>query len=148
MELVPGIEATWSFRAGRMRISVVTGTGLLHHGGAAWTVVASYRSHGGDHGDPRPPSWYTLSWTASTSPRAPWLGGSRIGRTAVMASLEPLGDRAFLAHFDTERDAARWAAAVRALRRPGVTDVVLAYRSTAVFADPDRVDLDDLEAQL
>ena len=59
-----------------------------------------------------------------------------------MVSLEPLGDRAFLAHFGTEREAARWAAAVRALRQPGVTDVVLAYRSAAVFADPDRVELE------
>src|SRR3954468_10462496 len=65
-----------------------------------------------------------------------------------MVSLEPLGDRAFLAHFGAERDAARWAAAVRALRPPGGTDVVLAYRSAAVFADPDRVELEDLETQL
>ena len=65
-----------------------------------------------------------------------------------MVSLEPLGDRAFLAHFGTERDAARWVAAVRALRQPGVTDVVLAYRSAAVFADPDRVELEELETQL
>ena len=75
-------------------------------------------------------------------------GSSSVGRNAVMVSLEPLGDRAFLAHFATERDAARWAAAVRALRPPGVTDVVLAYRSAAVFADPDRVELEDLETQL
>lgn len=65
-----------------------------------------------------------------------------------MVSLEPLGDRAFLAHFATERDAARWAAAVRAQGPPGVTDVVLAYRSAAVFADPDQVELENLEAQL
>jgi KipI family sensor histidine kinase inhibitor len=63
-------------------------------------------------------------------------------------SLEPLGDRAYLAHFDSEPDAAGWAAAVRENHWPGVTDVVLAYRSVAVFADPEQVDLVDLEARL
>jgi KipI family sensor histidine kinase inhibitor len=63
-------------------------------------------------------------------------------------ALEPMGDRAFLAHFVDERSAAAWAAAARDRRRPGVTDVVLAYRSVAVFADPDRVDLADLESGL
>jgi KipI family sensor histidine kinase inhibitor len=63
-------------------------------------------------------------------------------------ALEPMGDRAFLAHFADERSAAAWARAVRDRDRPGVTDVVLAYRSVAVFADPDRVDLADLESGL
>jgi KipI family sensor histidine kinase inhibitor len=63
-------------------------------------------------------------------------------------ALEPLGDRAYLAHFADERAAAGWAEAVRDRRWRGVTDVVLAYRSVAVFADPDRVDLVDLESQL
>lgn len=62
--------------------------------------------------------------------------------------LKPLGDRAFLARFATETDAARWAAAVRARELRGVTDVVLAYRAAAVFADPDRGELDALEADL
>jgi KipI family sensor histidine kinase inhibitor len=65
-----------------------------------------------------------------------------------MVSLEPLGDRAFLAHFATERDAARWAAAVRARGLSGVTDVVLAYRSAAVYAEPDRVGMEALENEL
>jgi KipI family sensor histidine kinase inhibitor len=65
-----------------------------------------------------------------------------------MVSLETLGDRAFLAHFATEREAARWVAAVRARRLAGVTDVVLAYRSAAVFADPDQANLDELETEL
>ncbi len=65
-----------------------------------------------------------------------------------MADLKPLGDRAFLAQFASEREAARWAAAVRAVMLAGVTDVVLAYRSAAVFADPDLVDLEALEARL
>jgi KipI family sensor histidine kinase inhibitor len=65
-----------------------------------------------------------------------------------MVSLEPLGDRALLAHFATEREAARWVAAVRARGLTGVIDVVLAYRSAAVFADPDRADLDTLETEL
>ena len=63
----------------------------------------------------------------------------------MVLALEPLGDRAFLAHFATERDAARWAAAVRARAMRGVTDVVLAYRSAAVFADPDRANLGEVE---
>jgi KipI family sensor histidine kinase inhibitor len=63
-------------------------------------------------------------------------------------ALVPLGDRAYLAHFADERSAAGWAEAVRDRRWPGVTDVVLAYRSVAVFADPDRVDLAELEWRL
>jgi KipI family sensor histidine kinase inhibitor len=62
--------------------------------------------------------------------------------------LEPLGDGAFLARFSSEPAAGGWAAAVRDLRWPGVTDVVLAYRSVAVFADPENVDLVDLESRL
>lgn len=62
--------------------------------------------------------------------------------------LEPLGDRAFLAHFSAESDARQWAAGVRGRSWDGVTDVVLAYRSVAVFADPDRADIADLEARL
>jgi KipI family sensor histidine kinase inhibitor len=63
-------------------------------------------------------------------------------------NLEPLGDRAFLAHFATERAAAAWATTVRRMGLPGVTDVVLAYRSAAVFADPDETDLSVLETRL
>jgi KipI family sensor histidine kinase inhibitor len=62
--------------------------------------------------------------------------------------LEPLGDRAFLAHFSSEPAANDWAAAVRARQWTGVTDVVLAYRTVAVFADPENVDLVDLESRL
>ena len=59
----------------------------------------------------------------------------------AMIALDPLGDRAYLAHFATERDAAGWAAAVRDRAWPGVVlDVVLAYQEVAVFADPDRVE--------
>lgn len=60
----------------------------------------------------------------------------------------PLGDRAFLAQFASERPAALWAAAVREAAWPGVTDVVLAYRSVAVFADPDVLNPASLECQL
>jgi KipI family sensor histidine kinase inhibitor len=63
-------------------------------------------------------------------------------------ALDPLGDRAFLARFAAERDAAGWAEAVRGRGRPGVIDVVLAYRTVAVYADPDRVDLSRLESDL
>ncbi len=66
----------------------------------------------------------------------------------AMIALDPLGDRAYLAHFAAERAAAGWAAAVRDRDWPGVVDVVLAYQSVAVFADPDEVDLSDLESRL
>ncbi len=62
--------------------------------------------------------------------------------------LAPLGDRGLLARFDDEDDARRWAEAVRTRDLVGVTDVVLAYRSAAVLADPERCDLDALEATL
>jgi KipI family sensor histidine kinase inhibitor len=63
-------------------------------------------------------------------------------------TLQPIGDRAYLAHFADEPSAAGWAEAVRDCEWPGVTDVVLAYRSVAVFADPDRADLAELESRL
>lgn len=62
--------------------------------------------------------------------------------------LEPLGDRAFLARFEDEGRARRWAEAVRARAFSGVVDVVLAYRSTAVIADPDACELNALEQAL
>jgi KipI family sensor histidine kinase inhibitor len=65
-----------------------------------------------------------------------------------MIALGPLGDRAVLARFATEAEAARWASAVRARGWPGVEDVVLAYRSAAVFADPDRIAPEELEDRL
>jgi KipI family sensor histidine kinase inhibitor len=65
-----------------------------------------------------------------------------------MIALEPLGDRAFLARFGSERDAADWAATVRASAMTGVLDVVVAYQTAAVFADPDKLDLDVLEVKL
>ncbi len=61
-----------------------------------------------------------------------------------MIALEPLGDRAFLASFSHEDAAGCWASSVRGRNIEGVTDVVLAYRSAAVYADPDRIDLDRL----
>jgi KipI family sensor histidine kinase inhibitor len=65
-----------------------------------------------------------------------------------MIALEPLGDRAFLARFPDEDAASRWVSAVRRRAIGGVIDVVLAYRSAAVYADPDRVDLDRLDSAL
>jgi KipI family sensor histidine kinase inhibitor len=65
-----------------------------------------------------------------------------------MIALGPLGDRALVARFASEDEAARWVAAVRARDWPGIVDVVLAYQSAAVFADPGRIDLDVLEAGL
>jgi KipI family sensor histidine kinase inhibitor len=65
-----------------------------------------------------------------------------------MTVLHPLGDRAFLARFPSETDAARWAEAVRRRDWPGVTDVVLAYQTVGVYADPGQADLDDLARRL
>jgi KipI family sensor histidine kinase inhibitor len=65
-----------------------------------------------------------------------------------MTPLEPLGDRAFLARFPDEPTAARWAEAVRGQAIAGLTDVVAAYRTAAVFADPGQVDLSTLETRL
>ena len=56
-----------------------------------------------------------------------------------MIDLQHLGDRAFLATFPTEAEAARWAATIREASLPGVVDVSLAYASAAVYADPDLV---------
>ena len=65
-----------------------------------------------------------------------------------MIALEPLGERAFLARFDDEADAARWAEAVRSRHAPGVVDVTAAYRTVAVFADFAQVDPDALAGWL
>lgn len=59
-----------------------------------------------------------------------------------MIDLVPLGDRAWLARFDRESDAAAWGEAVRSIELEGVVDVVTAYRDVAVHADPSRADLD------
>jgi len=56
-----------------------------------------------------------------------------------MIHLRPLGDRAVLATFATEAEAARWAGAIRVTDLPGVLDVSLAYVAVAVHADPDQV---------
>lgn len=63
-------------------------------------------------------------------------------------ALEPLGDRAWLARFATEAEARGWASAARRARFAGVVDVVLAYATVAVFADPDAADLDGLARSL
>ena len=65
-----------------------------------------------------------------------------------MTDLVPLGDRAFLARFDDEDAAARWAETLREAGWLGVVDVVTAYQTVGIYADPDRVDLDDLEGRL
>ena len=62
--------------------------------------------------------------------------------------IEPLGDSAFLAHFADEENARGWADAVRTRHWPGIEDVVLAYRSVAVFARAEHLDLNDLESRL
>jgi KipI family sensor histidine kinase inhibitor len=65
-----------------------------------------------------------------------------------MIVLEPLGDRAFLGRFATEAEAGAWVEAVRRRGWEGVVDVVLAYHTAAVFADPDRLDPEELERRL
>lgn len=65
-----------------------------------------------------------------------------------MIDLVPLGDRAYLARFPAAAEARAWASAARAAGISGVVDVVLAYRSVAVFADPERADFTDLELRL
>jgi KipI family sensor histidine kinase inhibitor len=63
-------------------------------------------------------------------------------------AIDPLGDRAFLAEFGSESAAAAWAGAVREAQLEGVVDVVLAYRSVAIFFDPDSVDGRSIESRL
>lgn len=65
-----------------------------------------------------------------------------------MLELLPLGDRAFLARFGSEREAQGWAGAVQARSLPGVVDVAVAYATAAIFLDPDRADPDEVEAVL
>ncbi|WP_233578979.1 5-oxoprolinase subunit B family protein [Tautonia sociabilis] len=60
------------------------------------------------------------------------------GRTAP--GFAPLGDRALMARFDREDEAAAWAEAIRSRRLPGVLDAVACFETVAVFADPDAVD--------
>jgi KipI family sensor histidine kinase inhibitor len=67
-----------------------------------------------------------------------------------MIDLVPLGDRAWLARFASEDEARGWAAsAQRALGgRRGITDIVLAYDSVAVFADAWRIEVETLGQDL
>jgi KipI family sensor histidine kinase inhibitor len=67
-----------------------------------------------------------------------------------MIDLAPLGDRAFLARFETEADASAWANALRLrdIGLLGIVDVVTAYRSVGIYADPERADFETLDATL
>jgi hypothetical protein len=65
-----------------------------------------------------------------------------------MTSLIPLGDSAFLARFESDETATRWADSVRARHESWIVDVVAAYSNVAVFVDPDRVDWNRVEARL
>ena len=65
-----------------------------------------------------------------------------------MTALVPLGDRGFLAEFADDQAAASWASAVSAENWPGVLDVVPAYHRVGVHADPERINLDELEGRL
>ncbi|WP_169974141.1 5-oxoprolinase subunit B family protein [Tautonia rosea] len=63
-------------------------------------------------------------------------------------TLEPFGDRAWLARFPTDACAAAWAEAVRNRSWPGVVEVVAVYRSVAIFVDPSVIDPGHLELLL
>ncbi|HEU5117593.1 MAG TPA: carboxyltransferase domain-containing protein, partial [Isosphaeraceae bacterium] len=67
-----------------------------------------------------------------------------------MTALVPLGDRSWLARFDHEYIARRWSESIRSRTKdhPGILDVVLAFQTVAVYADPDREDLEALESWL
>jgi KipI family sensor histidine kinase inhibitor len=65
-----------------------------------------------------------------------------------MIDLVPLGDRAWLARFVSEADARRWARSARRACLPGVSDVVLAYRSASVHLHPDSAASLALESRL
>jgi KipI family sensor histidine kinase inhibitor len=62
--------------------------------------------------------------------------------------LLPLGDRAWLTRFSEEAEASSWARAVRQHNLRGILDVVAAYKTVAVHADPDQIDLEQLAEQL
>ena len=100
------------------------------------TTVSLYR---------KPEGWHVANWRDRGA-------GGRSGPDVKdgfdMQPLVPLGDRAFLARFANESEARGWAAAVRSQNWPGVIDVVLAYQTAAVFADPERLDLNELADRL
>lgn len=64
-----------------------------------------------------------------------------------MIDLAPLGDRAFLARFETEALARAWASG-SAHPVPGVLEHVLAYRSVGVFLEPDADDVEGIGGRL
>ena len=65
-----------------------------------------------------------------------------------MRDFQPLGDRGFLANFDDEAQAQGWAKEVGLRHITGILDIVLAYKTVAIHADPDRADLEELERLL
>ena len=62
--------------------------------------------------------------------------------------VHPLGDRGFLIRFESEDEAACWSAEMGKSQWPEVIDVVLAYSSVAIYADPDLTDWVEFEARL
>jgi inhibitor of KinA len=60
---------------------------------------------------------------------------------AIMTFLQPLGDQAVLASFESETEALRWSVAVRRLSPDWLVDVVSAYRTVAVYFNLDRTTL-------
>jgi inhibitor of KinA len=62
--------------------------------------------------------------------------------------ISPLGDQGILARFSSESQALSFAAAVRSAGWPEVVDIVQAYFSAAVYHDPSRVTIADLQQRL
>jgi inhibitor of KinA len=63
-----------------------------------------------------------------------------------VTSVEPVGDYGVLARFAEERQALAWSARVRDLGHPAILDVVGAYRSVAVYHDPQQLSIAQLLA--
>jgi KipI family sensor histidine kinase inhibitor len=67
-----------------------------------------------------------------------------------MIDLVPLGDRAWLARFANGDHARDWAASAQATfkNRRGISDIVLAYETVAIYADPSDINVEELAATL
>ena len=68
--------------------------------------------------------------------------------TILPSQITALGDRGFLARFETETEADLWGRSIRRQPWPGLVDLSIAYKTVGLFFDPDLVDLDDVENRL
>ncbi len=74
--------------------------------------------------------------------------GTESSQSITPLTLEPLSDRDFFGRFDSDRKAAVWASTVRHRAIPGVLDATSAFRTAAVFCDPEQGDLELIERLL